>query len=100
MNGNNRDAILHQPPQMEHSGSGHHHHHPVENVPNCDTVTVTSDEKNFAPMKIKSRLNCDNDTNDATDDAEKSASKNKTAMCLINELVRSNKVRCGAAIFS
>lgn len=96
MNGNGRVAIIHQPSQIKHSGSAHHS---VENIENDETVVVASEEKKYEPMVIKVRLtDCENDTNDTTDDVEKSASKNKTAMCLINELVRSNKVSCDAAI--
>lgn len=91
MNGNNRVAILHHPSQMDHSGSAHHHHHSVEDIEdieNEESVAIASEEKKFDPMIINVSLA----------DCEKPASKNKTAMCLINELVRSNKVLCNAAI--
>lgn len=83
MNGNGRVAILHKPTQMEPPS----HPHPIENIENVEPVIVTSEEKHFDEMVINRPPECANIT----------TAKNKTAMCLINELVRSNKVRWRAA---
>lgn len=84
INGNGRVTILHKTSHMEH-------HHPTDMIENVDQVVVASEEIRYSEMDINDRLSeCPNKT---VDGGEKPAAKNKTAMCLINDLVRSSNVR-------
>lgn len=86
---NGRVAMIHKPSHMES------HHHPNEIAETVEPVVVASEEIRYEEMQIDDRLSeCPNATDES---GAKPPPKNKTAMCLINELVRSNKVRLSDA---
>lgn len=92
-NASNRVTIQQKPSQLEHSTS---HHHPIENMQGCE-IAVASNENPYTET-ILNFPECPEVPTTVGDGVEKPPAKNKTDMCLINELVRSNKVSCGKCV--
>lgn len=91
MNGSSRITILHKPTQIEHSAATYsiRPDQPIEGNDNEEVFVEASEEKKIYDMEIKTNLS---ECNINGDGANKPIAQNKTPMCLINELVRSNKV--------
>lgn len=97
INGNSRVTILHKPSQIEHPVTTYpiRSDPPIENTDDVEVFVEASEEQKYFDMGINLPLSeCPNVTNPAEGAEKASAAQNKTSMCLINELVRSNKVRC------